>query len=143
MKKVQVFAFLFAFVLGASVLLSIPGLSVAAGHFKCGQQAILADGTWQKVTCTTTPNVEWTPGEGVDSRAVSITGYALFEATGEKEVLVCEGNTWNANAVFLVMEPGMPRITNVRNKLMHQEGVFFKVDSTTTTISAETWTTLW
>lgn len=114
-----------------------------ATYFKCGQQVIIADGTWQKVTCTTTPNVEWMAGEGVDSRAVTITGYAIFEATGTKEVRVCEGNTWNASAVFLVMEPGIPRICNLYNPLMHQEGVFIKVDSTTTTITAETWIKLY
>jgi hypothetical protein len=143
MQRISVFAILSAFILSAIIFLINSDLSNAGGYFKCGQQSFIADGTWQKVTCTVAPNVEWDPGEGVDSRAVSITGYAIFEATGTKEVRICEGNTWNAAAVFLVMEPGVPRITNLRNKLMHQEGVYIKVDSTTTTITAETWMNLW
>lgn len=132
-------AFIVLTALISFLFFSIPKQSIASNYLKCGQQSFIADGTWQKVTCTVTPNVKWEAEDNVDSRAVSITGYAIFEATGDKEIQVCEGNTWNAAAVFLIMLPGIPRITNVWNPLVHQEGVFVKVDSATTTITAETW----
>ncbi len=137
MRIFSVFAVL-VLILSSCLLIS-PAKSIASNYFKCGQQSFVTDGTWQKVTCTVTPNVSWDAEGDIDSRAVSITGYAIFEATGVKEVRICEGNTWNAAAVFLVMEPGIPRICNLYNPLMHQEGIFVRVDSTTTTITAETW----
>lgn len=129
-KRFSVIVFLFVFVLNTGIFFLNPMLSLADYH-KRGESVFIIHGSWQKVTMTTDPPPNY---------EIPITGYAVFEATGNNAINVCEGNTWNADAVFLIIPPGLPRITNVRNPLIHQEGVNIKaVEAISTTVTVETW----
>ena len=131
-KKFSVIALLAAFVLSAGMLFLNSTFS-NAGYHKRGEVSFILDGAWQKVTIT---------AEAAPSGEIPITGYAVWENTGDYTLNVCEGNTWNADAAFLVLPPGIPRITNVRNPLVHQEGLHLRIgeaDAVGTTVSVETW----
>lgn len=121
-----------------AILFLINSPKAFAGYEKCGQDSFMAHGAWQNVTITAEPNI-WS-----DPRGVSCTGYAVHYADNDVGLEVCEGNTWNATAVFIVLPPGIPRICNIHNPLVHQEGLNLRVAGpTSNSVTVETWIKLY